>query len=234
MNENNAVARLRSQLSLMFKLQDELNCQVAPDWVERKFGWHRALYIEAAEYLEHMGDWKWWKKGTPDLAQARMELVDIWHFGLSMMLESSGGSPDNTSWLLKNLPGTLLKTMASQAVEGDLVQARHCLVDDLVGIAAGERWFAEGAFVKLMALDGLSFDELFKLYVGKNMLNRFRQDNGYKSGTYVKGWADGREDNEHLSELLEHLPADETLPTRILEALAIRYAEAKAVAGSTA
>ncbi|HEY5740253.1 MAG TPA: dUTP diphosphatase, partial [Gammaproteobacteria bacterium] len=39
---------------------------------------------------------------------------------------------------------------------------------------------------------------------GKNVLNFFRQDHGYKEGSYVKQWH-GREDNEHLSELLSQL-----------------------------
>lgn len=39
--------------------------------------------------------------------------------------------------------------------------------------------------------------EWFKQYTGKNVLNVFRQDHGYKAGTYIKVW-DGREDNEHL------------------------------------
>ena len=47
----------------------------------------------------------------------------------------------------------------------------------------------------------MSFDDLFKQYVGKNVLNFFRQDHGYKDGSYIKIW-NGREDNEHLSDIL--------------------------------
>ena len=36
--------------------------------------------------------------------------------------------------------------------------------------------------------------DLYNLYSGKNILNQFRQDNGYKEGTYTKIW-DGVEDN---------------------------------------
>jgi hypothetical protein len=43
--------------------------------------------------------------------------------------------------------------------------------------------------------------DLFKQHVGKNVLNVFRQDRGYKAGTYIKIW-DGREDNEHLADVL--------------------------------
>ena len=54
----------------------------------------------------------------------------------------------------------------------------------------------------------LPFDELFKMYVGKNVLNFFRQDHGYKDGSYIKVW-NGREDNEHLADILAELNPDE-------------------------
>ena len=41
-------------------------------------------------------------------------------------------------------------------------------------------------------------------HVGKNVLNFFRQDHGYKAGTYQKLWG-GREDNEHLVEIMQSL-----------------------------
>ena len=37
------------------------------------------------ELLDHFG-WKWWKLQPGDLDQVRLELVDIWHFGLSDLL----------------------------------------------------------------------------------------------------------------------------------------------------
>jgi hypothetical protein len=61
-------------------------------------------------------------------------------------------------------------------------------------------------FHTLMRACDLSADALYRHYVGKNVLNFFRQDHGYQDGTYVKEWQ-GREDNEHLSELLESLDA---------------------------
>ena len=74
-----------------------------------------------------------------------------------------------------------------------------------------------------MAALPMAFEELFALYIGKNMLNRFRQNNGYKTGEYRKLWS-GREDNEHLIELLEELnvPAAE-LPEALYDALVVRY-----------
>ena len=48
---------------------------------------------------------------------------------------------------------------------------------------------------------GVNLDILFEVYIGKNVLNKFRQDNGYKEGTYKKSW-NGVEDNVALGEIL--------------------------------
>ena len=62
-------------------------------------------------------------------------------------------------------------------------------------------------FARVMELIEMDFDELYRHYVGKNVLNFFRQDHGYKEGTYVKLW-NGREDNEHLVEVVAVLDSD--------------------------
>jgi hypothetical protein len=66
---------------------------------------------------------------------------------------------------------------------------------------------------------------LYRHYVGKNVLNFFRQDHGYKDGTYQKQWH-GREDNEHLMELLKELDSKvEAYAENLYAALKRRYHE---------
>ena len=50
----------------------------------------------------------------------------------------------------------------------------------------------------------MTFESLYISYVGKNVLNFFRQDHGYQDGTYKKIWGD-KEDNEVLVEIIERL-----------------------------
>ena len=76
---------MKQQLLTMLELQDGMNSKVNPNWVEQNYEWYRAIWIECAELLDHYG-WKWWKKQTPDQEQVVLELVDIWHFGLSILL----------------------------------------------------------------------------------------------------------------------------------------------------
>src|SRR5690606_11573135 len=82
----------KTQILTMLELQDGMNSKVSTDWRSAGFAWHRAIWVECAELMDHHG-WKWWKKQTPDTEQVALELIDIWHFGLSIML-SSGLSHD--------------------------------------------------------------------------------------------------------------------------------------------
>jgi hypothetical protein len=61
----------------------------------------------------------------------------------------------------------------------------------------------------LLAACERDFDDLYRSYVAKNVLNMFRQDHGYKRGDYIKVW-DGQEDNEVLAELITSLDSYQT------------------------
>jgi len=85
------------------------------------------------------------------------------------------------------------------------------------------RSFPVAAFLDVMHAVELTPEALYCAYVGKNVLNFFRQDNGYQEGTYRKEWR-GREDNEHLHELLTLLDnTSSTFPDDLYAALAQRY-----------
>lgn len=221
---------LQKNVLVMLNMQDSLNKAVFPDWRVRQLAWHRAIYVEAAEFLDHLGTWKWWKKGHPDFPQANMELVDIWHFGLSWSLDNlyRGDMDALAALLTAKMTHSLdhLQRVHGCAISPENVdnEVRHEQVDLLVK-DAGDRSFAFHAFITLLFYSGMDFDELYKRYVGKNVLNRFRQENGYKTGTYRKVWQ-GREDNVHLDEIVNALPGDELLPVRVAEALQLRYDQA--------
>jgi len=190
-----------SQLITMLELQDGMNSKVNPDWVAANNNWHRAIQVEGVEAIEHHG-WKWWKKQDCDLAQLRMELVDIWHFILSASIQAKFG---NIALAKMEMMAELnLRQKSVQFDNQYYVLTQLGLLDKLdllVGLAAAKRT-SLALFESLLQDCDMEWNDLFKQYVGKNVLNVFRQDNGYKAGTYIKIW-DGREDNEHLVEVLE-------------------------------
>lgn len=184
----------QEQLITMLGLQDKLNTVVNSDWLKAGYPWHRAIMVEGVEALEHYG-WKWWKKQEPDLAQARMELVDIWHFILSIQLVSTRGNAE----LAAN------QTITRFGVDFlDSSVATALKLDHLVAKAA-QGLVSEWAFTGLMKDFELTWDGLYTAYVGKNVLNLFRQDHGYQAGSYRKDWG-GIEDNEALTQLMTMKP----------------------------
>ena len=72
----------------MLALQDAMNSKINPEWRQAGNEWYRAIWIECAEMLDHYG-WKWWKHQQADMDQVTLEIVDIWHFMLSDMLEKT-------------------------------------------------------------------------------------------------------------------------------------------------
>lgn len=204
---------MRQALLNMLTLQDRMNTKVHPDWVQQRFAWYRAIWIECAELMEHYG-YKWWKKQQPDLEQVRLEVIDIWHFGLSALLGE--GAP----------PAAIADRIGAELAEyryrGQDVRAA---TEALAAHALTTQGFSVPLFWDLLHAAGLDFEQLHRSYVGKNVLNFFRQDHGYQQGTYRKQWA-GREDNEHLVELLATLDGSRAdLSDALYAALAARYAE---------
>ncbi|WP_105104187.1 dUTP diphosphatase [Microbulbifer pacificus] len=201
---------LQTQLQTMLALQDEINTLVNENWRAQNFPWYRAIWVESAELLDHFG-WKWWKKQQPEMEQVKLELVDIWHFGLSLELQQ--GTPEQVAEKM------LRQLSADSAAAGDF---RENLEAFTLKTLASKQFDLVG-FAQLMADVELPFEELYRRYVGKNVLNRFRQDHGYKDGSYQKLW-NGREDNEHLAEVVQSLDAAaENFSNRLYEALKDRY-----------
>lgn len=202
-----SVAMLRT----MAAMQNEHNCQVHPEWQTQGYAYYRAIWVECAEMLDHFG-WKWWKAQSPDIDQVKLELVDIWHFALSEMLRADTLTDDMAATLAAAEP------LETPDAERFRVSIEALAQDNLM-----TQTFSLPPFVDAMCALPMSYTELFDLYIGKNVLNRFRQDHGYKAGTYIKVWH-GREDNEHLIEALAMLdtPAAE-LPDALYAALSERY-----------
>lgn len=205
-DESRAVAMLHA----MATMQDDHNRLVHPKWREQGYDYYRAIWVECAEMLDHFG-WKWWKKQDPDIDQVKLELVDIWHFALSELLRAELLEDDIAFALAEVRVGDTDAATFRQSIEA------------LALSSLNTRSFELPPFISAMRSLPLSYDELFDLYMGKNVLNRFRQDHGYKTGEYQKLWQ-GREDNEHLIEVLGALVcAPEDLPDRLYAELSRRY-----------
>ncbi|TQV87725.1 dUTP diphosphatase [Aliikangiella coralliicola] len=200
----------QKQLVTMLELQNAMNKKVHEDWLNQGFEWYRAIWIECGEMLDHYG-WKWWKHQSPDMEQVKLELVDIFHFGLSCRLSDSDD--------LNKIAETLEYEFSDRRTNDDF----RTTLEDLALNTLQTKSFNAQIFAGCMQQIDMSFDELFTSYVGKNVLNFFRQDHGYKDGTYHKVWH-GKEDNEHLVEVVATLdPKAEDFADKVYQELSKRY-----------
>ena len=193
----------QQQLNTMLSLQNNMNIKVNSEWLTAGYGYLRAAMVESVEAIDHHG-WKWWKAQEKDLPQLQMELVDIWHFALSASIIDYKGDIEATATALAS---QLAENTPHVQFDGQSYSpAGLSLLDNLelmTGLCAAKR-FSVPLFMQIVTQSEMTGEELYRQYVGKNVLNFFRQDNGYKAGTYVKTW-DGREDNAHLVEVLDSL-----------------------------
>lgn len=202
---------LETQFKTMLDLQNRMNTKVHPEWIAQRFEWYRALWIECAELIEHYG-YKWWKKQTPDMEQVKLEVVDIWHFGLSMLFDESA----DTAQIAAAMCTDLKNSQPSGAGVRESTEALACET-------LQSRSFSVPLFWDLLLASDMDAESLYRAYIGKNVLNFFRQDHGYKSGEYVKQWQ-GREDNEHLVEIVEAMDSSaENFADQLYRNLAKRY-----------
>ncbi|MDD9891773.1 MAG: dUTP diphosphatase [Gammaproteobacteria bacterium] len=196
---------LKDQASIMLSLQASMNAKVDPDWVSSRYPYLRAVVVEGAEAIDHHG-WKWWKKQEKDLPQLQMELIDIWHFVMSEILLANNADHDSSLHALMGMLGSA-KAQNLIAFDGrQYVIAELDLITKfelLIALAVSRR-IELALFSAIMSDCELDWEALYCQYVGKNVLNMFRQDKGYKAGTYQKIW-NGREDNEYLVEIIESL-----------------------------
>lgn len=202
----------------MLRMQDSFNQKVHPEWVTQNYAWHEAILVESAELIEHLG-YKWWKHQEPDMNQVIMEMVDIWHFGMSYMIDSMNGEPVSADDL--NDLVDVIEDVENNFTILDAAQIRERICDVVHNVTAAdpyECYFAAESFFDAWYGMGKNLTDMYTMYVGKNALNIFRQNNGYKDGTYVKIW-DGREDNEFLTDYLKEATIDENLMDNVLSYL---------------
>ncbi len=177
----------------------------------KRINWKRCIYLEAAELVDSY-PWKHWKniEATPDYDNIKIEIVDIWHF---VMSEALRDYKINQKGDIEKLTNDITKLVNYQ----QFTESVKPINKDIYKQIAWVENFIKTVFTSddvLQLIDAffemayqlqINLDVLYRLYVGKNILNKFRQEHGYKEGTYIKQW-NGLEDNVVMQEILENQP----------------------------
>ncbi|QOP44131.1 dUTPase [Sulfurimonas sediminis] len=207
---------MNNKIFLMLQLQNQLNDATnGEEWTKgitkngKSINWKRCIYMECAEMVDSFG-WKHWKSidVEPDWQNHQIEVIDVWHFIMSLAIEEysknlKGGIEDIAIDIsaLKALSG-IESDAAAFASQEDVMQK----IENLIRIAVSKESIdleeLVSEFFDLVSMSGLNLETLYRLYVGKNILNQFRQDHGYKEGSYIKIWK-GEEDNVVMKRIWE-------------------------------
>jgi len=213
--------RIKEMLELQQKLNDSTNGLGWESGVTKSgklINWKRCTYLECAELIESY-PWKHWKNidAVADYDNIKIEVVDIWHFIMSQALQeykiNNLGDIDilsNNIESIKNYSNFIDNNSATQKDYYSDIE----VVEDLIAklFDNSDINLLIESFFNIAMQSGLNLNTLYNLYIGKNILNRFRQDNGYKDGSYIKIWND-REDNMVMKEILD---SEDTITAVIL------------------
>ena len=162
-------------ISNMLEMQHRMNTRVHEQWIDQGFEWYRAVWIECGELMDHVG-YKWWKKQVPDMEQVRLEVVDIWHFGMSALFK-----PGNTVEALAQEIASAWVEQEAQDNDAEMDVGRvHAATESLAQDALASKSFSVPLFAELMRACSLTPEQLYRHYVGKNVLNFSGRTTGIK------------------------------------------------------
>jgi len=207
-------------------MQDTLNKKTAGvDWATKGYDWKLYAIMECAEAIESM-PYKHWKHQEPNLQNVEVELADMLHFVLSDTLVNER-SYDVITADISRAQNEVYKDDYIKEVALDVVitSSLKLTLKELVAPTGS----SSTLFMLLLMtwqLLGKSPESLYKSYMVKNVLNTFRQDNGYKDGSYKKLWvSDGAEveDNVVAWKIAEELEVNDTFIVALKKALANKY-----------
>ncbi len=204
---------IEQMLRLQQRLNDDTNGAGWEAGVTKEgklISWKRCIYMECAELIDSF-PWKHWKNisAPVDKENVAVEIVDIWHFVMSLGLEIASTERKSLATLASDITAVSgFSEFSKEPFNIDNYNAYEIIndVEIIINRCSGFNLdFGDllRDYFRLSLKCGVNLRRLFEVYMGKNVLNKFRQDHGYKEGTYLKVW-DGKEDNVVMSEILRN------------------------------
>lgn len=218
------------------EIQKVFNNSVAPGWQldrgQDKYNYWMAILDETVEVLGSK-HWKWWKDKNKmnqvDWDNVKVELVDIFHFVLSIAIQHESQHiifSQIVNLEMNRLNPDSQKTTTPRIQDKDFfknfwdeflmaVQYKNL---PLVAVRMVEYWYRAGG----------TAEDLFMHYRIKSALNEVRQEFGYGTSTYAKNWLDVQtgemvEDNVIAGKLAQGIELNEDTVKNIKESLTKYY-----------
>ena len=190
----------------MVELQHKFNQQTIENYLEKDLNWNSAIIAESGELLDSLG-YKWWKKQVPDMDNVKVEAIDLLHFVISDTLQKNHNNKDELEASFIDETIAEFEEIFTKDLYQPLKDMNFFKLIDWLNYDEVPRFAVlKRVFEKLE----MSNEDVYIAYIVKNCLNKFRQDNGYKKGFYIKDW-NGKEDNVVAYDIAKKIDLDEGL-----------------------
>ena len=201
----------------MVELQHQFNKQISEDYLEKDFNWNSAIIAESGELLDSLG-YKWWKKQEPNMENVKVEAIDLLHFVISDRIQK------NKKMFSEKESLDMVSIEFYNEFKTNKVLKDNSTLEDMIFYLIATNSFRLNVMKRIFTKLEMSNEDVYISYITKNCLNKFRQDNGYKDGSYIKNW-NGREDNIVAFEIANEWGADEELFEQLYLDLETYYKE---------
>ena len=190
----------------MVKLQHKFNEETIENYLDKNLTWNSAIIAESGELLGSLG-YKWWKKQVPDMENVKVEAIDLLHFVISDTLQKNHNNKDELEASFIDKTIAEFEEIFTEELYQPLKDMNFFKLIDWLNYDEVPRF---PVFIRVFEKLEMSNEDVYIAYIVKNCLNKFRQDNGYKDGSYIKDW-NGKEDNVIAYEIANEWGADEEL-----------------------
>ena len=204
---------------VMVKLQHRFNQQLDKDYLKKDWNWNSAIIAESGELLESLG-YKWWKKQTPDMENVKVEAIDLLHFVISESIQLL--SKDRSITMCINSTANDFYEYFEEIETYDHLSIMSSKLEELISHLNYDNYDRFFIMKQIFKALEMSNEDVYISYIVKNCLNKFRQDNGYKNGTYIKDW-NNKEDNVMAYRLAKEIGIKENLFDELYESLNSYY-----------
>lgn len=152
------------------------------------------------------------------MENVKVEAIDLLHFVISDTLQMN--------YDIRNFNDILNSTIKDfevgfEKISINLKNSNFFKLIDLLNTDRLSRFIVMKAIFEQLSM---SNEDVYIAHIVKNCLNKFRQDNGYKDGLYIKDW-NGKEDNVIAYEIANEWGADKELFEQLYKDLETYYNE---------
>lgn len=210
---DNILKKRKLNFKDIVEIQDVLNGKADPnnpDWKSARtiVDYKLASVLEMSELIEST-PWKWWKGGSADLWNVKIEAIDMLHFlSSNISLNNADTKNDDDKFLGFEKDATADIFVDQNPQKG---ADRNKSFDIIQKIVNGDEDYELINYI--MKSCGLSSDEISAIYIAKYTLNEIRWAGGYALDNYKKmknGYIDEKgnsidavEDNVFLKGLVD-------------------------------